>query len=318
MWCGRVRRSAVNTPAPAEVVEQPRPLADDAAAPARCPNCGHALPDPRPRFCGHCGQETNLRPPRLLEFAQQFGGAYLSTEGALWRTLGLLLLRPGELTRRYLAGRRKHYVLPLRLYLTISLLTLLVLRLMIPTDVDMGAGTGPATRNLPNVTIKGLTPGAGAGLKDGVFYCEGMPAWLCKRLSQKLELEPKSFAREMQRLPERFVSHWGTTMFLLVPLFAALHLLLYRRTGLRYTEHLVHALHVHAFWFAALLLAMLPSGVVAGVMALIVPVYTLMAARRVYGGGWWQTVWKALIVGFLYSIVLSVALAAVAVWTFLS
>ena len=61
-----------------------------------------------------------MRPPTLLEFAQQFGGAYLSTEGALWRTLGLLLLRPGELTRRYLNGQRKHYILPLRLYLTTS------------------------------------------------------------------------------------------------------------------------------------------------------------------------------------------------------
>mgnify|MGYP001057476860 CR=1 FL=1 len=76
---------------------------------------------PRPRFCPVCGQETNLRPPRLGEFLQQFGGAYFATEGALWRTLKLLLFKPGELTRQYLAGRRKHYVLPLRLYLTISL-----------------------------------------------------------------------------------------------------------------------------------------------------------------------------------------------------
>ncbi len=53
-----------------------------------------------------------MRPPTLVEFAQQFGGAYLATEGALWRTLRLLLTRPGELTRRYLAGQRKHYVLP--------------------------------------------------------------------------------------------------------------------------------------------------------------------------------------------------------------
>ena len=54
------------------------------------------------------------------ELAQQFGGAYFSTEGALWRTLKLLLTRPGELTVRYLAGQRKHFVLPLRLTLSIS------------------------------------------------------------------------------------------------------------------------------------------------------------------------------------------------------
>jgi hypothetical protein len=50
-----------------------------------------------------------MRPPTLIsEFMQQFGGAYFSTEGALWRTLKLLLLKPGELTVQYLAGRRKH------------------------------------------------------------------------------------------------------------------------------------------------------------------------------------------------------------------
>ena len=98
--------------------------------PAHCLNCGAPLGEPRPRFCGACGQETHVRAPRLGEFLQQFGGAYFATEGALWRTLGLLLFKPGELTARYLAGRRKHYVLPLRLYLSISLVVLLLVRVL--------------------------------------------------------------------------------------------------------------------------------------------------------------------------------------------
>lgn len=66
-----------------------------------------------------------MRPPTIGEFAQQFGGSVMATEGALWRTLVLLFTRPGQLTREYLAGRRRHYVLPLRLYLTVSLVALL-------------------------------------------------------------------------------------------------------------------------------------------------------------------------------------------------
>ena len=99
-----------------------------------CLNCGHRFQGVPLRFCPQCGQETRVRPPTLWEFVQQFGGAYVSTEGALWRTLGLLLARPGELTRRYLAGQRKHYVLPLRLYLTISVLVLLSMRLVAGLD----------------------------------------------------------------------------------------------------------------------------------------------------------------------------------------
>jgi hypothetical protein len=103
----------------------PAPSPAPSTAPTHCLNCGQPLSVPRPKFCGACGQETRVRAPRLMEFAQQFGGAYLATEGALWRTLKLLLFKPGELTRQYLAGRRKHYVLPLRLYLTVSVLVLL-------------------------------------------------------------------------------------------------------------------------------------------------------------------------------------------------
>ena len=43
--------------------------------PAACLNCKQALAMPRPNFCPACGQETNLKPPTLLTFVQQFGGA---------------------------------------------------------------------------------------------------------------------------------------------------------------------------------------------------------------------------------------------------
>ena len=37
-----------------------------------------------------------------------------------------MFFRPGELTREYLQGRKRRYVLPLRLYLSISLVFFLV------------------------------------------------------------------------------------------------------------------------------------------------------------------------------------------------
>ena len=47
----------------------------DPLPPGSCLNCGAPLAEPRPRFCGACGQETNVKPPTLGEFLQQFGGA---------------------------------------------------------------------------------------------------------------------------------------------------------------------------------------------------------------------------------------------------
>lgn len=103
----------------------------------------------------------------------------------------------------------------------------------------------------------------------------------------------------------RFVEALPKLMFLILPLFAVLLKGLYHRTGRLYMEHLIFALHFHAFAFLVLsghtLLdplvqaARAGGGVVAvlmvmmllvdGVLQLAVPVYLYLALRRVYHQG---------------------------------
>jgi Protein of unknown function (DUF3667) len=291
-----------------------------------CLNCGTALAGPRPRFCAACGQETRVKAPTLREFAQQFGGAYFATEGALWRTLKLLLFKPGELTRQYLQGRRKHYVLPLRLYLSVSLMVLLLTRLLGDGMVNISADELRADDGKKlSFSILQMGDGTGVGLRDGVFYCDNFPAWLCKRLQRRIDIEPKAVNKEIQQFSERLESNIGGAMFLLLPSFALWLKLVYRSRRLRYTEHLVFALHMHTFWFIAIALAgglalLLPllwpnvSGPPA-VVAAAVPIYTFLAMRRVYGGRWWPRLLRAGTVALLYLLTLSVALLLVGLWT---
>lgn len=283
--------------------------------PSHCLNCASPLGEPRPRYCPQCGQETNLKPPTMLEFAQHLGGSVLATEGALWRTLRLLL-RPGALTAEYLRGRRRHYVLPLRLYLTVSLVALLLLRLT--TTANVTARVPDALQaSAPSVVVVDIGARR-AGLDHGRFYCEQLPDWLCQRLERRLDLAPKAVQRELQALPERFVGHWGTAMFLLVPLFALLLKGLYLNRGLRYTEHLVFALHLHAFWFLAGGLAAVPVPPLRLLLLPAMPVYAFMAARRVYGGRRWATALRGLAISLAYGGVLMVAMVAVLAWAFIS
>ena len=177
-----------------------------------------------------------MRPPTLVEFAQQLGGAYLATEGALWRTLRLLLTRPGELTRRYLAGQRKHYVLPLRLYLTISVVVLLLIRLTLATgpdgavkiDVNLDAQRGSNAFSLD-------IGGGRAGVQDGHFFCTGLPGWVCHRLQRRLDVDPKGLQREMQQWSQRVLGQIGGAMFVMLPAFALWLKLVYIDRRLRYT-----------------------------------------------------------------------------------
>jgi len=295
--------------------------------PEACRNCGTTLPAPKPNYCGHCGQETHLKPPTLMEFAQQFGGSYISMEGALWRTLLLLLFRPGRLTTEYFAGRKRRYVLPLRLYLTISVVALLGLQWsgamrpqfdtpLIQLDGD-GKGSGGTLLEQGDFTVLGLG-GSGAGVKDGQFFCKGLPESWCERLKERFMLDVKGMEREMRQMPERFVSHWGSAMFALLPLYALFLKLIYLDRRMRWSEHLVFALHLHAFIFA-MVLATLPGVPWLGGLAMaIVPVYSVIALQVVYGGRWWVSAMRMMTLGFCYFVALTTAMAFVAVWAFIA
>jgi len=288
--------------------------------PTACLNCGEPFGERgerRRRFCPECGQETSVRAPTVGEFVQQFGGAYFATEGALWRSLKLLLSQPGALTVQYLAGRRKHYVLPLRLYLTISLLTLLLVRVVGSGPVEIKGGDPvEMARENSNITID---LGAGrAGMRDAVFFCEGLPGWVCKRIQRRVDIEPRKMLSEVESLKDRFLGNVGGAMFVLLPSFALWLKLAYRNRRLRYTEHLVFALHVHAFWFLALLFTLPSWGLLTAAALLTVPVYTLMAMKRVYGGRRWPRLLRACLVSALYGTTLALALAGVAVVTLVS
>jgi hypothetical protein len=288
------------------------------AVPA-CRNCGAALGHPRPNYCGECGQETALKPPTVMEFMHQFGGSYVAMEGALWRTLLLLLLRPGRLTREYLAGRKRRYVLPLRLYLTISLATLLAFQwtgaLRPPPDKQVFSFDSPSEANNAMLSVGEQIK---AGMQNGKFVCQGLPAAWCDRLRERFTLDAPAMERELRRVPERFVSHWGSAMFALLPLYAFFLKLVYINRRMRWSEHLVFALHLHAFVFAMALVQLVPWQWVRSLALLAMPVYSVIALQVVYGGRWWATTLRAATLGFSYFVTLAVAMAIVAVWAFIA
>ncbi|HUQ13806.1 MAG TPA: DUF3667 domain-containing protein [Novosphingobium sp.] len=82
-------------------------------AEAACLNCGTALVGPH---CHQCGQAAHVHRTLGAFFHDLLHGAF-HFEGKVWRTLPLLLLRPGRLTREYIDGRRASYVSPIALFL---------------------------------------------------------------------------------------------------------------------------------------------------------------------------------------------------------
>jgi hypothetical protein len=80
---------------------------------ARCLNCGCDLVG---AYCHCCGQQAHIH-RTVGAFWHDLLHGVLHFEGKIWRTLPMLAWRPGELTRRYVAGERARFVSPLALFL---------------------------------------------------------------------------------------------------------------------------------------------------------------------------------------------------------
>jgi uncharacterized protein DUF3667 len=84
-----------------------------------CRNCSTPLSGD---FCPNCGQKhMDLERP-MTQLIGEVINESLDIDGRALKTLRTLLLQPGVLTSEFLAGRRRTFTSPLRLYLVISAL----------------------------------------------------------------------------------------------------------------------------------------------------------------------------------------------------
>ena len=78
-----------------------------------CLNCGQTLTGD---YCHDCGQRAHVH-RTLGAFFHDLAHGVFHFEGKTWNTLPLLAWRPGDLTRRYIAGERAKFVSPMALFL---------------------------------------------------------------------------------------------------------------------------------------------------------------------------------------------------------
>jgi hypothetical protein len=274
----------VSSPTDPAVQGAQRPIAR-----GHCHNCGAAVGG---KFCPECGQETTLHVASAREFLHEFVGHYVALEGKLWKTLALLVFRPGKLSAEYIAGRRARYVQPLRIYLTLSILFFALLKYG-PTElIKADAPAAAATAQV-------------AAAPDSLHVSTRMgsinPAWEAKIL--KIGALPHE--QVVALIKATFFAYVPYAMFCIMPLFALYLKLLYLRSGRRYGEHMLFALHVNAFAFLLLgLIWVTPGGWIDSALFAWLAAYLPFAMRRVYGGAKLATVarWIVLMAAYIATV----------------
>ena len=106
------------------VVEKDKGRSGDSELETICHNCGRELAG---RYCFDCGQKSTSLEPHFKDLAGDLTANVFSLDSRFFRTLILLLTKPGLLTIRYREGKRVQHTPPLRLYLAISVLFFFVL-----------------------------------------------------------------------------------------------------------------------------------------------------------------------------------------------
>ena len=302
--------------------------AEGQGEPDYCRNCGALLAG---QYCAACGQRARTRLITLWELLKDVVGDLFELDSRLWRSLKPLLLRPGHLTRDYLAGRRVHYVPPFRMYLILSILFFVV----VSFDEDGPAIFDEAEVSLGETleteieSLRGETENPERALEthsdtnEAIKTCEKAEidtgiAWLdskenieflrrlCVQVVEKVTADEGAFARALyDNIPKM--------MFIFLPFLALVLKLLYIGTGRYYVEHLLFFVHYHAFFFLIVMLNVgftnlgefihEPDwliGLVTATVVLYIPVYLFIAMRKVYGQHFIVTFIKYGMLGITY------------------
>jgi len=264
--------------------------------------------------------------PRLCQDAWHI---LTHVDARLWRTLGLLLARPGELTVAFFGGRRARYLPPFRLYLVVSLLFFASAQLIsaispahVPTaqEINRAPVSDPVAATVAALTMKNSTHGFDPALcskihSDAGQWVEQFGRRICDRAA--VDGGAAIFRVLKSNIPRM--------MFVFLPLMALVMRLSYWRPCHYYVEHLVFFLHTHAAFFLVLTvrnLLQLPIGQLPAVgssgaagitVALYAAWYVYRAMRVYYGQGRLLTSCKYVALLVAYAICLALTFVGTAV-----
>ncbi len=198
-----------------------------------CRNCGAILSG---AFCAACGQSVHDGEPHTIghffhNLIYEF--VHIHADGGIFRTLRALFFQPGKLTEQYRAGRVASWIRPIRLFLIIAALQLLVSKGVGPMNYQVYLERAPAG----DLKVS-ISNGARAREKTGY--------------APVAETERREFF-------DKFEKAYTEIRYSSVLIFALASWLFYRGQQPYFVTHLIGGLHFYSFWFAVATLVSLPA-----------------------------------------------------------
>jgi hypothetical protein len=292
-------------------------------APTTCANCGATVTG---HYCGQCGQKAHVH-RSLAAILHDIMHGVLHLDGKLWNTLPVLAFKPGQLTRRYIAGERAKFVSPMSMFLFSVFAMFAVFQAVglsapvdLPTEMMSSGDASPfrteirkqvtqleeertsLPRNAPRRTeidneIKVLNAmiesgaGAAATAEDLEFSATGID-WLDKGIVNKWKKNPSLMLYKLQSNGYKF-------SWLLIPLSLPFVWLLFAwRRQYRGYDHAVFVTYSLAFMSLLFIVASLVSasplgaGWAAALLVIGAPLHLYKQLRHTYGLTRFSALWR--------------------------
>lgn len=239
-----------------------------------CLNCGVTVAG---RYCQQCGQENVEVKESFWHLIMHFIEDLTHFDGKLWKTLQLLLFKPGSLTKYYMEGKRATYLHPIRMYLFVSAVFFLVIF----------SGGPNHSNNLEKSNNPKLDLTISKKLKDSVIKKENQfkfqvgsdtfnyksieayekaqsklsPSnrdnWLEHKIAlQQIYLNEKYKGDKFEigkAIIEQFKHYFSRILYISLPIFAFFIWILYRSNKTHYfVDHLIFSIHIYCAFFIIL------------------------------------------------------------------
>jgi len=326
-FVGNVRAGAHSRPAKPvtpDGIPQTVPLRET------CGNCGTRLVG---LYCHNCSQSSAQPILTFHEGVSSLLYAFMKIDHKLLRTLQLALLSPGKLSVDYRNGIYVRYTPPMRFIFLISISVLLLFAL---TDVKISQ----------LLFVYGPNPHVERDANGAPRLVDVREEFLAIARALPPQKPPPRFlaSLEQELAKEHDGEHAGTLRYwlaiatgdphltqwnkglpigflLMAPVFAALLMLFFRRQRYPFSDHLVFAIHVHAFALLSLL-AIVPLVLVGSsfvqrnamhMNTALLFGYIVIGSRTFYGATWLAAVAKGSVLALFDNFLVALVLAGLSV-----
>lgn len=310
-----------------------------------CLNCGTPLAG---KYCSNCGQRNLPARQDLGDLLINFVSSFYSFESKFFKTFQYLLFRPGKIVTDYNSGKRESFYHPARMYVFLSFIFFLLFTTVFSTDdMDLDEkGNFKTVQDSLNVDslVRENTKGLKFNYQPVVVGSDSKQAkTLAQYDSVQNALPPEKRDGYIQRYFERkgreietgssqgeiaktfindMMENTPKMIFILMPLFALLLKLFYIRRDFFYSEHLIFTIFFYDFVYLIGSLIILVSKVewlwwLELALYLWIFVYLYKAMRKVYKQRRAKTVFKFILLNFLFLFFVSFGIAGLAIIAFI-